>query len=241
MNLLLLHSLENRSFTIDARKDSRCFFHIRDHLRLAVGQTLRFGVVGAGKGLACLTQASEQTFLFSVVEYAESFKETLIDCELYIALPRPQMVKRIVESCSTFGVKALHFIHTDKVEKNYWQSPVLHQDSLDHCLLLGAEQAGSTYLPSITLHQPLTKHAASFILQNNSTLESACVLHPGKFPALSRSALADHQSLLIGPEGGFSERELHHFQSKKLPCYQIGSRILRVETAVVAALSRVCV
>jgi len=44
--------------------------------------------------------------------------------------------------------------------------------------------------------------------------------------------------MAIGPEGGFSPRELSLFEAASGVLVSLGPRILRLETAVVAALTR---
>jgi len=54
--------------------------------------------------------------------------------------------------------------------------------------------------------------------------------------AVLKSAQGNHYSVVTGPEGGFSEREALLAQEAGLSCVSIGPRILRCETAPVAAL-----
>jgi 16S rRNA (uracil1498-N3)-methyltransferase len=51
-----------------------------------------------------------------------------------------------------------------------------------------------------------------------------------------KSAQGSHYSVVTGPEGGFSEKEAQLAQDAGLACVSIGPRILRCETAPVAAL-----
>ena len=45
--------------------------------------------------------------------------------------------------------------------------------------------------------------------------------------------------VVIGPEGGFSQREFDFFKQKKLPLITLGNLIYRADTALVAALTSV--
>ncbi len=45
--------------------------------------------------------------------------------------------------------------------------------------------------------------------------------------------------LIIGPEGGFSEKEFDFFKSKKLPLITLGNLIYRADTALTAAITTV--
>ena len=42
--------------------------------------------------------------------------------------------------------------------------------------------------------------------------------------------------VLIGPEGGFSPQEKEIIAQMQLPCFSLGKRILRMETAVILSL-----
>jgi 16S rRNA (uracil1498-N3)-methyltransferase len=44
-------------------------------------------------------------------------------------------------------------------------------------------------------------------------------------------------AIFIGPEGGFSEKELKDFASHKIPSISLGPQILRAETASIAVVS----
>jgi 16S rRNA (uracil1498-N3)-methyltransferase len=54
---------------------------------------------------------------------------------------------------------------------------------------------------------------------------------------LNRLSVADKICLLIGPEGGFSEKEALSASAKGFLTATLGSRILRAETAAIAAVS----
>lgn len=244
MNLFLLSAPPvDGKFEVLALEDGRRFDHIVGHLGLKLGSSLRFGVIGRGKGVACLVERCSSRLVFAVKEYVDCAAHDVADIELLIALPRPQMVKRILETCSTFGVRTIRFIHSEKVEKNYWQSPVLADAAIQQSLLLGAEQAGSTFIPSIVLHRPVGKRTKSFIDTAETFNNKTIVLHPGPYPLLEAHKHADSsdiRSILIGPEGGFSANEIAKLSESCVMFRSLGSRILRVETAVTAVLSRVC-
>ena len=45
--------------------------------------------------------------------------------------------------------------------------------------------------------------------------------------------------VIIGPEGGFSQREFDFFKSKNLPLITLGDLILKAETAVIVTLGNI--
>ena len=63
------------------------------------------------------------------------------------------------------------------------------------------------------------------------------VLHPHQQQPLTKLATPKNIALLIGPEGGFSELEITQAMQQSFTGLQLGPRILRTETAALAALS----
>ncbi len=55
--------------------------------------------------------------------------------------------------------------------------------------------------------------------------------------AIDKLSREDQITLLIGPEGGFSEKEVSLAAENGFVVSTLGSRILRAETAAIAALS----
>ncbi len=74
------------------------------------------------------------------------------------------------------------------------------------------------------------KNLIAFDASGNKFTSSAGVQAP---PSKEESAA----SILIGPEGGWSEREINLFKEKNIPIYSLGNLTLRAETAAIAATS----
>jgi len=49
------------------------------------------------------------------------------------------------------GVKKIIFIHSYRVEKSYWQTPLLEEKNIEEQLILGLEQAKDTVMPEVIL------------------------------------------------------------------------------------------
>ena len=97
--------------------------------------------------------------------------------------------------------------------------------------LSACEQCGRTWPPR---------------LHRTSSLEAACQslpddLQPIAFDPAARDIAAPSTgslALLIGPEGGFDAAELAWLDQQKIARYSLGPRILRFETAAIAALAK---
>jgi RsmE family RNA methyltransferase len=155
---------------------------------------------------------------------------------LLLALPRPKMLKRVLQSVSSLGVKQIYLLNSYRVDKSFWGSPLLTEEKLQEQLLLGLEQARDTIVPHVTLC-PRFKPFVEDELPGIAAGTVAYVAHPGAEMACPH-ALEQKITLAIGPEGGFIPYEVKKLQECGLVPIHLGERILRVETAVPVLLSR---
>ena len=153
-----------------------------------------------------------------------------------LALPRPKMLRRVLQTIAAMGVKNVYLINSTRVEKSFWQSPFLQPQAIEEQLILGLEQAKDTILPSVHLRKlfkPFVEDELTDIVGDST----AIIAHPGaKTPCPIN--LNSQVTLAIGPEGGFIPYEVTKLSAIGFDPMHLGPRILRVETAVPALLGR---
>lgn len=233
MNLLLLKPNDFVGENL-AEVSGRRFQHLKKILKVVTGQALSIGILNGKTGIGIVTDIAPRSIRLSV--RLEGEPPAPVECSLILALPRPLMLKRILQAITSLGIKDIHLIHTDSVEKSYWSSSDLDADTLEEQLLLGLEQGMDTLLPSLTLH----RHFNSFCRETLPRLAANryCLLaHPGDYPPCPAN-IGIPMTLAIGPEGGFTEEEVEAFTRNGFGKVQMGKRILRVETAVTSILGR---
>jgi RsmE family RNA methyltransferase len=156
--------------------------------------------------------------------------------ELVLAIPRPKALTRVVEAAAAFGVARIDLTNAWRVDKSYLRSPRLAPDALALAARLGAEQGATTHLPPIAVHLRLM---ALLDARWPGPPAIKLVAHPGAPPietAVPREAAPI--ALAIGPEGGWIPREVETFVERGFSPVSLGAPILRVETAVAAALGQ---
>jgi len=155
---------------------------------------------------------------------------------LLLGLPRPKVLRRLLRSASCLGVKRIILINSHRVEKSYWQSPFLGEATLKEQLIIGLEQARDTILPEVLLRplfKPFVEDELPALIHGTLPL----VAHPAASAACPRN-IGHPVTLVVGPEGGFISYEIELLVSRGFSVVQLGDRILSLETAVPALLSR---
>jgi RsmE family RNA methyltransferase len=233
MNLILLFP-EDFVAPGRVRLQGRRLRHVREVHRAAVGDELCVGLeggrIGRGRVLALDGDGLEM-----MVEL-ETDPPPLLPVTLVLALPRPKMLKRILVTATSMGVKTIYLINSFRVEKSFWNSPLLSAEKLVEPLILGLEQARDTVLPQIYLHR-LFKPFVEDELPAICAGTTALLAHPAGDAPCPRVPPGP-VTLAIGPEGGFIPYEAEMLQGCGFSAVTLGERILRVETAVPVLLSR---
>ena len=232
MNIILLAPedwLDENTVCLDDHRHE----HIRSVLKAELGDALRVGLLDGLRGSGKVVKLSDEHTHIQV---------DLVDpplprhpCDLILALPRPKMLRRVFRTAAEMGVAHLYLINSARVEKSYWQSPLLQPDRIKAALTAGLERAGDTVLPEVHLHprfKPFIEDQLPGLIGS-----SACwIAHPG-----ASEALPNHSGeglIMLGPEGGFVPYEVELAQSMGAQPVRLSDRILSVDTAVTAALSQ---
>ncbi len=233
MNLILLHQ---EDFIADdkVRLTGRRLEHILTVHRAETDQQLRVGLLNGKMGAGVITHI-DKGYVELSVELGENPPEKL-SVTLLLALPRPKMLKRVLQSATSLGVKQFYLINSHRVEKSFWSSPVLDAEQLNFQLQLGLEQARDTILPEVHLRKrfkPFVEDELPEIIAGTRAL----VAHPTS-EHIAEMKTEQPTTLAVGPEGGFIPYEVEKLESCGFTPFSLGKRILRVETAVPALLSQ---
>lgn len=232
MNLILL---EPRDFTGSGQvilRDQRAT-HIRQVLGSAVGDALKVGLLGGLRGSGLVEQISPGEITLTVTLSAPPPPK--LPLTLLLALPRPKAARRILRSATELGVESIVLLNSYRVEKSYWQSPLVDDQHLRAAMLEGLSQSGDTVLPQLhraKLFKPFVEDQLPQWLNQRTGL----VAHPYAPPRQADATPGGPALLAIGPEGGFIPYEYEKLLNAGMSGISLGPRILKVETAVPALI-----
>ncbi|EED33786.1 conserved hypothetical protein [gamma proteobacterium NOR5-3] len=233
MNLLIVETDELDSDQ-QLRLIGRRLRHVNEILKLQAGDQLRVGQLGGQIGVGLVRTIDKQVAVIDVS--LEQEPPTPLPLSVVLALPRPKMLRRILRGLAETGVKDIHLINSFRVEKSYWQSPLLQNTALHEALLAGLEQAMDTVLPAVHLHRRFRPFAED-VLPGLCRGRDALLADLGaedSYPSEPRGP----NLLLLGPEGGFIPFERDLMRQAGARAVGLGPRMLRVETALHCAIGR---
>ena len=234
MNLILLHPDDGIDSIGRVRLRGRRLRHVLDVHRAAVVDDLRVGLLGGGIGTGRVLLLTPEVLEMEV--HLERAPPAPLPVTIILALPRPKVLRRVLRTSSSMGVKRIVLLNARRVEKSYWQSPYLETYAMNEQLMLGLEQARDTLLPEILirpLFKPFVEDELPGLIRNTLPL----VAHPTALVDCPRNT-GRTVTLAIGPEGGYIPYEVEKFAGCGFTPICFGERILSIETAVPALLAR---
>ncbi len=231
MNLILFEPAELAAPL--PRRDPRAV-HILDVLRRKVGDTFDAGLVNGPRGKAMLAAigADALTLTFAWDTTPPPAPEPIT---LLVGLPRPQTARDILRDATALGIGALHFVATEKSEPSYAHSTLWSSGEWRRHVLDGAQQAFDTRVPAVTHGRTLPETLAA--LEKIST-RFALDNYESPQP-LSAASFTAPVALALGPERGWTARDRDALRGHGFALVHLGARVLRTETACLAALALV--
>jgi len=137
----------------------------------------------------------------------------------------------IVEKAAEMGAARIMPVQT-----RYSNADRIRQDRLQAHAIEAAEQCGATFVPEVAELAPLDAVLTDWPEDRRIMFCDESLV--GARRGLSRAPEGDKWAILIGPEGGFAPEEQARLRAMAMVFpVSLGPRILRADTAVVAALA----
>lgn len=228
MNLILISSLDPIDENNRVRLTGRRHRHILEVLRAKPGDELSVGLLNDKTGMGRIVAIDQKSVVLELNLISDPPKP--LPLTLILALPRPQVIKRVLQCASSLGIKKIIFLNFFRVEKSLWNSSSLEPGAIHDQLVLGLEQAKDTVLPQVILR----KRFKPFVEDELTNIMSGALpllAHPGA-AGVCPSNTKQPVTLLIGPEGGLVDYELEQLKGLGFKAVDLGPRILKVETVL---------
>lgn len=235
MNLILLFPEDFKQGQNRVSLQGRRLEHVTNIHRASAGDRLCVGLLNGQIGTGTVNRLDSELMEMDVL--LDTAPPPPLELTLLLALPRPIVLKRVLLAAASMGVKRIFLHHSQRVEKSYWNSPALDHEKVMEQLILGLEQSRDTILPEVFLRRkfkPFVEDELPYLIKGTLPL----VAHPDSSEPCPRGVCCP-VTLAIGPEGGYVPYEIEMLEKCGFKAVNLGERILRVETAVTALLSRI--
>jgi 16S rRNA (uracil1498-N3)-methyltransferase len=172
-----------------------------------------------------LSKKSLEIELLELKTFSDPLSKEL---SLALCLPnKPAKLDFILEKTTELGVHHFHLIKSDLSQFSHQ----IRADRLEKIILEAAEQSERAVVPSLKLYNSFEEY-----LQSNPGHHLVALEHSQKSQSLLNQQIQTATTVVIGPEGGFSEREVRLIQGSNLPIINLGGSILKMDTAALLAV-----
>lgn len=206
-------------------------------LRLRPGEALTL-CDGAGTDFDCTVEQVEKDEVVCRVQKSHpSETEPRQAMTLFMALPKSDKMEFVIQKSVELGVRKI----VPFLSKNCVSRPDKTDKKVERWRKIAVEaakQCGRGYLPEVTAVMQADE-AFALAAQSGTALFFYEHETRGLRETLESRGVSDTVSLVVGPEGGFAPEEVQKAGNAGLMSVSLGTRILRCETAPVAALAAV--
>lgn len=206
--------------------------HLIRVLRLQVGDDFIVFNGKTGEFHATIIELNKNTVSVKLREFVAVNRESPLQITLAQAVLRSDkmdyMLQKAIELGVTRFIPLLTAHSTLKLAPERWQKRYLHWQGV---ILAACEQSGRTRLPK--LENPMTFDVATTAIKADQRI----IFQPSVQQNINSLPACQHVALLVGPEGGWSENELKCAHVATYTSMHVGPRVLRAETAGLAAVS----
>jgi 16S rRNA (uracil1498-N3)-methyltransferase len=212
--------------------------HAKTVLRLRVGEKF-WAHDGQNRAFLCEISELASTVRTVILEEVVLTTEPLLRLTVAQSLPKTgEKIEQVLQHGTEVGAAGFLIFESERsvarLEGNKTEKKIERWRGI---VQSAAEQSGRGVLPGVKWvgsSKNLIKHFGEF---------DAVVIFHEKATELLTTHLPEGQNilLLIGPEGGFSEREVLVFAEAGAVSLSLGPRVLRTETAALVALAQILV
>ena len=211
--------------------DSENYRHIARSLRARCGEKLLLIDEKQTQYETIISEITSKEIICDIQTNYRSKRDLEFDLYLAQSPLRSDAQLTVMEKATELGIRAVFPVATDncalKINKREkWQKVMVE----------ASKQCERAIIPTChdltTLEEVLTKDFDKIILFAERSTDQTLKQYLKNNPIIKGEKIL----VIIGPEGGFSDREFEYFKGKNIPHITLGNLILKADTAVITAL-----
>lgn len=151
---------------------------------------------------------------------------------LVFSMIKKENMEKIIEMCTQIGVTNFIPIISERTVKTGWNFI-----RMEKILKEAVEQSGFTDLPVLSQEPMKLEKVLEKQKKEKENLDGLAVLDFHGVPLASLKHLISVDTIFVGPEGGWSDKEVNLFKKYNVKSISLGQNVLRAETACIAVSS----
>lgn len=209
--------------------DEEVLYQLKNVLKLRAGEKIILCDGKMNEGMAEIKEYGKNFVAVEILETNFNKNESERKVILYCAILKRENFELVVQKATEVGVKEIVPIITDRTIKLD-----IRQDRLKKIIKEAAEQSGRGVAP--VLHDPIdfeksitrqARNNANFFLDKSGQIFRLARSKDGLARSTSRTGI------FVGPEGGWTSRELETAKTSGFEVISLGNTTLRAETAAI--------
>lgn len=224
--------IKNQTITLDGEE----YHHLKNVMRTNVGDhVLLFnGTTTEAEGeVESLSKANGEIL---VLNTKENQNEPTVNVTLYQAVCKGEKLSLIAQKITELGATSMTVFYSDFTDIKDKTSKL---DKLEKVSISACKQCGRSTVLKIDgvlsfsqIVEKLKSHEKVFVAYENANQVSL-------FNSLSKNSDYKDIAIVVGAEGGFSEKEINTLENINAEIVTLGKRILRTETASIVSVAQI--
>ncbi len=200
-------------------------------MRVQIGDDVELFDGNGKQAKASVTSLTRKECHLKILTVAEIDREPSVRLQFAIAMPKPDRCKEMIERLTELGVHRIVPIVASRSQREPSASLI---GKLRRAVIESCKQSQRNALMEVSDPMQL----ASFLAEASDAV-TKWIAHPdGEVIASGSNAAVDAATLLIGPEGGWTQDEIEEAITAGYQKISLGKRIYRIETAAVYLASK---
>lgn len=239
------NQINNKNIIIANNEDAENYNHLKKSVRIKINELILVSINGFKQSFDYLTKVidiDDEKIILDILEKSKS-KELKYKINLYQGMPKSDKMEFIIEKAVELGVFSIIPVDMDfsisKFNDKNKSSKILRYNKISKS---ASEQSKRSIIPEVRDNMNFSEMIMSikndrFNILFYENAEGIELTH--KFINDLKNNIVENENIniIIGPEGGFSDKEIELAKNNNVHILSLGERILRTETAAISSLS----
>lgn len=216
--------------------------HIKNVLRLACGELIKIcDMDNSINYISKIDEIEKDKVLCSIQSVSENEAESNVEISIFQGLPKADKMELIIQKGTELGVKDFTPVNFERcIVKIQGKDEIKKIDRWQKIAQMAAKQSGRDIVPKINGIKSI-KNLCSIFSDYDIVLVAYELEKENTLKVELKKILNNNDkikiAIIIGPEGGISEKEIELFKEAGAKIITLGNRILRTETVCLMCTS----